>query len=286
MHPTHADTVSVAVSFVLATASATITPTEEAHLEVAVADSMALDPSDIENFAVTITAARRLAAAAAHTVAGADSALGGESISASKNLRRLSGYVWTVSFDVVLELSATAAASPSALASTLAADLTANLATELSAQGIAATVDASSIATVTASRHPTRQPSRMPQAAKANAAEPMPGETQKKKSSASSASSGPLIGAAVGVVVVLGLGGAFLLRKQGPKDDDDFDADAEEMAKIGAKIQGHRASKMMDPSGSGGGSSKQQQAVELVAMKENPMARRTTTEYADKGTFM
>jgi len=129
--PTKHDQVSVSVNVVMTTTQSTISAKETNTLMNAVALSLGLDVSTIQDFTVVITQARRRLL--------------------------VSSYIWTVSFSVVTSLSSTPYTSTAALSSGISSLLTSNL--EANVQSSLGLVVLEQSVTVTAS---TRSPSMAP----------------------------------------------------------------------------------------------------------------------------
>ena len=141
--PTTPDTATVAVNFAI-TASAAPTSDDEDALKQQAALRAGVGESALKNFAVAVALARRLS--------------GGNNV--PEDARRLpTTYSWAVSFEVAVDLTTIAAASPVAFQSTLAAEFNdPSFALALSgAIGTFSAVGAVSTA-VASTRHPTSQP--------------------------------------------------------------------------------------------------------------------------------
>ena len=128
--PTKADTVQVAVELSM-TASAAPTSSDEATLKTTIATELSVDSSTIRDFVVTSTeTARRLRRFLLLSVVG--------------ERRLASSYTWTVSFSIVVSLSALtddSITSASAFESTVQKSLSSGLEDALSAAGVEVTVE-------------------------------------------------------------------------------------------------------------------------------------------------
>jgi hypothetical protein len=192
--PTTSSTSSVSVEFTC-TASATPTASDEAKLKTAVENATNIDGAVVKNFDVTyVTARRRL------------------SSSQSNDLRRLSTYIWTVSCDIVADLTVIGESSIASFASTVNSNL--NSGTTLSdlitsSVTSVTTVDA---VTIAANTGPTMAPTKVPSV----------GATDGGGSSKASANILIIIIICVGVVVVA-VAGYFIKQYAFKEDENEFE---------------------------------------------------------------
>jgi hypothetical protein len=133
VEPTPADQVAVAISLSLATDSASISSAESTALLATVAATVGVDTDQVVNFKVNITRTTSAEDSGTSSAASASAAWAGAAASPASRAaplagvvspfeRRLSSFAWSVSFQVVAELSALtsadafAAATPTAFA--------------------------------------------------------------------------------------------------------------------------------------------------------------------------
>jgi hypothetical protein len=274
MSPTSADTATVSVQFAIA-ASAPPTVDQKVQLQVVIANQINVPMSALVGFTVASTAARR---------------------------RLQSGYLWTVSFDLVTSLAAAGEATSGGVASSVATTLAGTAfqaAVTSGVPGSALTVDAASIATAAFTRspssrpntdptvfptfEPTSKPSSEPTSKPAFkptlkpvakvAKEGSGGHGSGKFGGLSAASLGLYGGVAAGVLFVL-VAGAVAARRlavgakgAGNNDDDDADAAASRLstnASLRSSVDNSRSA--APPKGNGNEAS-----VELGPMFSNPV---------------
>jgi hypothetical protein len=163
----------------MATTQSTISSAETTTLKGTVATTAGVASTQIKNFVVSISPARR-------------------------RRRLLTSYAWAVSFDVVAALSSTSASSPAAFSNSVTSSLEANLATNVQAD-LSLSVTVSAITAVVATRKPSPEPSVHPSV---DALSPPTGS----EASSSSSMAGAILGAVAGVVCLCGAGVFFKLR--------------------------------------------------------------------------
>jgi len=157
--PTKTPPVVVAVSLALQTTASTATLSDQEKLKASFATTLKLDAASLQNFQVTVVAARRLdASPEAKSAKAAQAVKAAQAAGSSSSLRRLGSYVWQVSFTVVTPTTTSSASAQAVEADVISAISSPALVTNVQANLNVAVVVSSVSTTIIDTPKPTAMP--------------------------------------------------------------------------------------------------------------------------------